>query len=79
MPLQLRASWYRAWARRLASWGFAVVQYDDPLLRIIPDAIEVPPTQLQYDDSLLCIIPDAVEVLPTQLEHLFHAVVPDSR
>lgn len=39
--MQCRSSWYSDWARRLASWGYAVVQYDDPLLRIVPDAIEV--------------------------------------
>lgn len=38
---QMRASFYRAYAARLASWGYVCVQYDDPLLRIIDDATEV--------------------------------------
>lgn len=40
---QMRASWYRQYANRLASWGFVCVQYDDPLLKIIDDATEVRP------------------------------------
>jgi hypothetical protein len=39
--MQLRSSFYRAYARRLASWGYVCVQYDDPLLTIIDDATEV--------------------------------------
>ncbi len=39
----MRASWYRQYANRLASWGFVCVQYDDPLLKIIDDATEVRP------------------------------------
>mmetsp|Transcript_17881 Transcript_17881/g.53831 ORF Transcript_17881/g.53831 Transcript_17881/m.53831 type:complete len:582 (-) Transcript_17881:1836-3581(-) len=38
---QCRSGWYSDWALRLASWGYAVVQYDDPLLRIVPDAVEL--------------------------------------
>lgn len=38
---QMRTSFYRMYAARLASWGFVAVQYDDPLLKIIDDATEV--------------------------------------
>jgi dienelactone hydrolase len=37
----LRAGYYKAYASRLASWGFAVVQYDVPLLSHTNDRIEV--------------------------------------
>jgi hypothetical protein len=39
---QSRASFYRPLARRLASHGFAVLQYTSPLLQIVPDAHELP-------------------------------------
>lgn len=37
----MRSSFYRAYASRLASWGYVCVQYDDPLLKVIDDATEV--------------------------------------
>jgi hypothetical protein len=39
---QARASQYSHLARRLASWGFCVVQYNAPALTIIPDSQELP-------------------------------------
>jgi pimeloyl-ACP methyl ester carboxylesterase len=39
---QSRASMYRPLARRLASHGYAVLQYNAPLLKIVPDAEELP-------------------------------------
>jgi dienelactone hydrolase len=38
---QSRACWYRAYTHRLASWGFAVVQYTTPTLKIIKDKDEI--------------------------------------
>lgn len=40
--LQARASYYTPLARRLASWGLIVLQYNAPALTIIPDATEMP-------------------------------------
>ncbi len=37
----MRASFYQAYAQRLAAWGFAVLQYDAPLLRIVEDVKEL--------------------------------------
>lgn len=37
----MRASFYRAYAARLASWGFMVLQYDVPFLTTLPDTPEV--------------------------------------
>ena len=37
----MRASFYRAYATRLASWGFLVLQYDVPFLTTLPDTPEV--------------------------------------
>jgi predicted dienelactone hydrolase len=34
---------YRSYADHLASWGYAVLQYDTPVLKIIPDTVEVAP------------------------------------
>ncbi|KAF8059430.1 Chlorophyllase-1 [Scenedesmus sp. PABB004] len=39
---QARASYYTPLARRLASWGVVVCQYNAPALTIIPDAAELP-------------------------------------
>jgi hypothetical protein len=39
---QSRSSMYRPLARRLASHGYAVLQYTSPLLKIIPDSEELP-------------------------------------
>jgi hypothetical protein len=38
---QARVYYYEAYAQRLASWGFAVVQYDVPLFSIVKDGAEV--------------------------------------
>ncbi len=38
---QFRASYYAAYAERLASWQYAVVQYNTPLFDVIDDADEV--------------------------------------
>jgi hypothetical protein len=38
---QLRAAYYTPYARWLASWGYACVQYDLALLHIVPDELEV--------------------------------------
>jgi hypothetical protein len=38
---QLRAAYYEGYARRLASWGWAVVQYDLALLDLVPAGVEV--------------------------------------
>lgn len=40
--MQARASYYAPLARRLASWGVVVLQYNAPALTIIPDAAELP-------------------------------------
>ncbi|KAK9865848.1 hypothetical protein WJX84_006247 [Apatococcus fuscideae] len=45
---QMRASFYKSYALRLASWGFAVLQYDIPLLTTLPDTPE-----LEYLDQIL--------------------------
>lgn len=42
LPPQARASYYAPLARRLASWGVVVLQYNAPALTIIPDASELP-------------------------------------
>ena len=39
--LQLRASYYSSYAHRLASWGYAVVQYDADRFPILTDRQEV--------------------------------------
>ena len=39
--MQARSGFYRAYAERMASWGYLVVQYNLPLFWIIPDANEV--------------------------------------
>ncbi len=41
LALQLRASFYKAYAQRLASWGYAVVQYDAGIFPILTTAAEV--------------------------------------
>ena len=41
MSMQLRSGFYKAYAERMASWGYVVVQYNLPLLWIVPDANEV--------------------------------------
>ncbi|WIA10782.1 hypothetical protein OEZ85_010951 [Tetradesmus obliquus] len=38
---QLRSAYYTPYARWLASWGFACVQYDLALLHIVPDEVEL--------------------------------------
>lgn len=38
---QMRASFYKGYAARLASWGFIVLQYDVPFLTTLPDTPEV--------------------------------------
>jgi hypothetical protein len=38
---QLRSAYYAPYARWLASWGFACVQYDLAFLHIVPDEVEV--------------------------------------
>lgn len=38
--LQARSAYYKAYAERMASWGFLVVQYNLPLFWVIPDANE---------------------------------------
>jgi hypothetical protein len=38
---QLRSAYYTPYARWLASWGYACVQYDLALLHIVPDEVEV--------------------------------------
>ncbi|KAK9817550.1 hypothetical protein WJX74_004164 [Apatococcus lobatus] len=38
---QMRASFYRAYAARLASWGFTLIQYDVPFLTTLPDTPEL--------------------------------------
>eukprot|EP00878_Enallax_costatus_P011258 GHUV01011755.1.p1 GENE.GHUV01011755.1~~GHUV01011755.1.p1 ORF type:complete len:216 (+),score=32.20 GHUV01011755.1:47-694(+) len=39
---QARAGYYTPLARRLASWGIVVLQYNAPALTIIPDSAELP-------------------------------------
>ena len=41
VTMQLKASYYSLYAQQLASSGYAVVQYDTPLLKTPPDAVEV--------------------------------------
>ena len=41
LALQLRSSFYKAYAQRLASWGYAVVQYDTGMFPILTTAAEV--------------------------------------
>ena len=41
LALQLRSSFYKAYAQRLASWGYAIVQYDTGILPILTTAAEV--------------------------------------
>jgi hypothetical protein len=41
--VQSRASYYAPYATRLASWGYAVLQYDTPLLAMPDTATEVRP------------------------------------
>eukprot|EP00878_Enallax_costatus_P014916 GHUV01015616.1.p1 GENE.GHUV01015616.1~~GHUV01015616.1.p1 ORF type:complete len:207 (+),score=36.50 GHUV01015616.1:294-914(+) len=38
---QLSSTYYTTYVSQLASWGFAVVQYDLPLLTIVADAVEL--------------------------------------
>lgn len=38
---QGRMYYYEAYAQRLASWGFAVAQYDVPMFSIVKDGTEV--------------------------------------
>ncbi|KAK9826744.1 hypothetical protein WJX81_004019 [Elliptochloris bilobata] len=45
---QARSHYYKAYAHFLASWGYVVVQYDAPWLRIIEDS-----TELAFLDGLL--------------------------
>jgi len=46
---QARASYYTAYTRFLATWGYAVVQYDAPMLRIVEDSTEVAPLFTRND------------------------------
>lgn len=46
--VQARAGFYQAYAERMASWGFLVVQYSLPLFWIIPDANEVRSARLSH-------------------------------
>ena len=39
--MQARLSYYQDYAEHLASFGFILVQYENPPLRIIPDKYEV--------------------------------------
>ena len=41
MLVQARSGFYKAYAERLASWGYVIVQYNLPLFWVIPDANEV--------------------------------------
>ena len=43
---QLRSSYYRQYASQLAASGYAVVQYDTPVLKTPSDAVEVCATSL---------------------------------
>ena len=49
--VQARAGFYQAYAERMASWGFLVVQYSLPLFWIIPDANEVRSARLSHSNS----------------------------
>ena len=46
--LQMRASFYKAYAQRLSTWGFAVLQYNTPLLRVVEDVKEL--------ECLICVL-----------------------
>ncbi|CAK0760866.1 hypothetical protein CVIRNUC_002807 [Coccomyxa viridis] len=45
---QARSGFYKAYAERLASWGYVIVQYNLPLFWVIPDANEA-----RYLDGLI--------------------------
>ncbi len=66
--MQMRASFYKSYALRLASWGFAVLQYDIPLLTTLPDTPEV--YQL-YDHKIhLVMFHQIILLLPRHLTEL---------
>ncbi len=52
--MQMRASFYKGYATRMASWGFAVLQYDVPVLTTLPDAPEV--LEISVTDRILLIL-----------------------
>lgn len=55
LVVQMRSSFYAPYARRLASWGFLVVQYDTPLARIITDQAEVGSPRVPLSGPLCAI------------------------